>query len=108
MKSRSRGVALIVALLVVALAAVLIVGLLDRGELTAARTRNSLREAQARSYALGLEAYAAKVLAQAAAQGDGVDAADSPWALPLPPSWSVPMTAISIWSRAPWAPLSGS
>lgn len=86
MKSRSRGVALIVALLVVALAAVLIAGLLDRGELTAARTRNSLREAQARSYALGLEAYAAKVLAQAAAQGDGVDAADSPWALPLPPT----------------------
>jgi general secretion pathway protein K len=36
-----RGVALIVALLVVALATVLIAALLDRGELAAARTRNT-------------------------------------------------------------------
>jgi general secretion pathway protein K len=78
-----RGVALIVALLVVALAAVLIGGLLDRGELALARTRNQLRENQAQAYALGLEAYAAKVLEQAQGQ---TDAADSPWALPLPPT----------------------
>jgi general secretion pathway protein K len=81
-----RGVALIVALLVVALAAVLIAGLLDRGELAQARTRNALREQQAQSYALGLEAYAAKVLMDDQAQGNGVDAADSPWAMPLPPT----------------------
>jgi len=86
MKSRSRGVALIVALLVVALATVLIAGLLDRGELAHARTRNSLREAQAQAYALGLEAYAAKVLMQDEAQGSGIDSADSPWAVPLPPT----------------------
>jgi len=78
MKSRSRGVALIVALLVVALATVLIAGLLDRGELAHARTRNSLREAQAQSYALGLEAYAAKVLVQDQARSSGADSADSP------------------------------
>jgi general secretion pathway protein K len=81
-----RGVALIVALLVVALATVLIAGLLDRGELAMARTRNQLRDAQAQSYALGLEAYAARVLVQDQAQGSGIDTADSAWALPLPPT----------------------
>jgi len=86
MKAHQRGVALIVALLVVALATVLIAGLLDRGELAAARTRNALREAQAQSYAAGLEAYAAKVLMQDLAQGNSFDAADSPWAVPLPPT----------------------
>jgi len=86
MNSRPRGVALIVALLVVALATVLIAGLLDRGELAAARTRNGLREAQAQSYAAGLEAYAAKVLMRAQEQDNGFDAADSPWAVPLPPT----------------------
>jgi general secretion pathway protein K len=86
MKARQRGVALIVALLVVALATVLIAGLLDRGELAHARTRNSLREAQAQAYALGLEAYAAKVLMQDQAQSKGYDSADSAWAVPLPPT----------------------
>lgn len=81
-----RGVALIVALLVVALATMLIAGLLDRGELAMARTRNQLREAQAQSYALGLEAYAARVLQEDQAKGSGVDANDSPWATPLPPT----------------------
>ena len=82
---RQHGVALIVALLVVALAALLIAALLDRGELAQARTRNSLREQQAQSYALGLEAYAAKVLMRDD-QDEKVDANDSPWALPLPPT----------------------
>ena len=89
-----KGVALIVALLVVALATVLIAGLLDRGELAGARTRNQLREEQAQAYALGLEAYAAKVLTQDQAQGSGIDAADSPWAVPLPPT-PVPAGTIS-------------
>lgn len=81
-----RGVALIIALLVVALATVLIAGLLDRGELNAARVRNQLREAQAQAYAQGLEAYAARVLAQAQASDPGYDANTSPWAVPLPPT----------------------
>ena len=79
-----RGVALIVALLVVALATVLIAALLDRGELTLARVRNSAREAQAFAYADGVEAYAARVLAQAYITGDA-DSTNSPWAVPLPP-----------------------
>jgi general secretion pathway protein K len=81
-----RGVALIIALLVVALATVLIAGLLDRGELNAARVRNQLREAQAQAYAQGLEAYAARVLVQAQASDPGYDSNSSPWALPLPPT----------------------
>jgi general secretion pathway protein K len=80
-----RGVALIVALLVVALAAVIIAGLLDHGELTAARTRNQLREAQALAYAQGLESYAAHVLSQDSSNG-GTDTADDIWAIPLPPT----------------------
>jgi general secretion pathway protein K len=83
---RQRGVALLVALLVVALASVLIAALLDRGELTAARTRNQLRAAQAQAYAQGLEAYAARVLQQDTLNGARVDAAGDVWAVPLPPT----------------------
>jgi general secretion pathway protein K len=83
MRARQRGVALIVALLVVALATVLIAALLDRGELANARTRNTLREMQAESYAKGLEDYAAHVLNQ---QQNSADTSDSVWAIPLPPT----------------------
>ncbi len=96
--SPQRGVALIVALLVVALATVLIAGLLDRGELNLARVRNQLREAQAQAYAQGLEAYAARVLAQAQASDPGYDANTSPWAVPLP-STPVPGGEISATMR---------
>jgi general secretion pathway protein K len=83
-----RGIALLVALLVVALAAVLIAGLVDRGELGFARTRNQLLEAQAQAYARGLEIYAARVLQEdwAASGGSGADSNASAWALPLPPT----------------------
>jgi general secretion pathway protein K len=83
---RQRGVALLIALLVVALATILIAGLLDRGGLAAARTRNQLRELQAENYAKGLEDYAARVLWQDNVTGDGVDASDDMWAVPLPPT----------------------
>jgi general secretion pathway protein K len=84
--NRQRGVALLVALLVVALATILIAALLDRGELTAARTRNQLRAAQAQAYAEGLEAYAARVLQQDRINGEKVDTATDAWAVPLPPT----------------------
>ena len=80
---KQRGVALLVALLVVALATVLIAGLLDRGGLVAARTRNLLRQGQAQAYARGLENYAAEVLVRAQDQSAGYDAVDSVWAIPL-------------------------
>jgi general secretion pathway protein K len=81
---RQRGVALLVALLVVALAVILIAALLERGELALARTRNVLRSEQAEAYAQGLEIYAAQILATTALNG-GADTNASPWALPLPP-----------------------
>lgn len=81
---RQRGVALLVALLVVALAVILVAALLDRGELAFARTRNALRAQQADAYALGLESYAARVLVAAQADQPGLDTNASPWALPLP------------------------
>lgn len=84
--SSQRGVALIVALLVVAIAVVLIASLLDRGELASARVRNQAREAQAQAYGQGLEAYAARVLMQASMSGNEVDSNVSPWAVPLPPT----------------------
>jgi general secretion pathway protein K len=80
---RQRGIALLIALLTVALAAVLIAGLLDRGELALARTRNALRGEQAEAYAQGLEAYAVRILIK-----DLEDTGDSNtdiWAMPLPP-----------------------
>lgn len=82
---RQRGVALIIALLAVALAVVLIAGLLDQGELAHARTRNALRGEQAIAYAEGLEAYAAQVLTRDRDSDPGVDSRSDPWAVPLPP-----------------------
>jgi general secretion pathway protein K len=85
---RQRGVALLVALLVVALATVLIASLVDRGELGFARTRNQLLEAQAQAYGEGLEAYAARVLQNdwALNGASGSDSNTSAWAVPLPPT----------------------
>ncbi len=79
---RQRGVALLIALLAVALAVILIAGLLDRGELTLARTRNTLRSTQANAYAMGLEAYAAQILLK---DEPGQDSHMDIWAQPLPP-----------------------
>ena len=83
--NRQRGIALLIALLTVALAAVLIAGLLDRGELALARTRNALRSEQAEAYAAGLEAYAARVLLKDLADDPGSDTNADIWASGLPP-----------------------
>ncbi len=79
--ARQRGIALLVALLAVALAVVLVAGLLDGGELALARTRNALREGQAVAYAQGLEAWAADALLHDEPQSD---ANTDVWAVPLP------------------------
>lgn len=82
---RQRGVALLVALLVVALAVVLVAGLLDRGELALARTRNAMRAQQVRAYVQGMEAYAARVLLEDLGNAAGMDSNADIWAMPLPP-----------------------
>ena len=83
--SNQRGIALLIALLTVALAAVLIAGLLDRGELALARTRNAMRGEQAEAYAQGLEAYAAEVLLKDFGDDPGIDTNADIWAAGLPP-----------------------
>ena len=93
-----RGVALLVALLVVALAVILIAALLDRGELALARTRNALRAEQAEAYAQGLEQYAAQALLVSESQDPHLDTNTSVWALPLPPQ-PVPGGVISATMR---------
>ncbi|MGH8173466.1 MAG: type II secretion system minor pseudopilin GspK [Rhodanobacteraceae bacterium] len=85
MPRRERGIALLVALLTVALATILIAGLLDRGELALARTRNTLRGEQAQAYAQGLEAYAAEILMKDHDDDASLDTSTDIWALPLPP-----------------------
>jgi general secretion pathway protein K len=95
---RQRGIALLVALLTVALATILIAGLLDRGELAFARTRNALRSEQADAYAQGLESYAAQVLAKDLSDDAGTDSNSDIWAAPLPPQ-EVPGGVISASAR---------
>ena len=99
-RSGQRGIALLVALLVVALATVLIAGLIDRGELGFVRTRNQRLAAQAQAYTDGLEIYAARVLQEdwAASGGSGNDSNASVWAVPLPPT-PVPNGLISATMR---------
>ncbi|MBE5314413.1 MAG: type II secretion system minor pseudopilin GspK [Xanthomonadales bacterium] len=82
---RQRGVALIVAVLVLAIAAVIVVGLLDAGEIAQARTRNSLRAEQTWQLQRGLEAWAAQALREDQRAEPNVDAFDDLWAQPLPP-----------------------
>jgi general secretion pathway protein K len=84
-RSTQRGIALLIALLTVALAAVLIAALLDRGELALARTRNALRSEQAEAYAQGLEAYAADVLLKDFGDDPGSDTHADIWASGVPP-----------------------
>ena len=84
--SRARGIALLLALLVTALATVLVAMLFDRGEISLGRTRNLARGAQADQYALGLEAWAVDLLRRDASSGQRIDALDDLWAAPLPPT----------------------
>lgn len=81
-----RGVALLTALLVVAIATVVLSLVLDQAQSTLARTRNLMRGAQADQYALGLEDWAVDVLRRDHADGAGIDTNEDMWAMPLPPT----------------------
>lgn len=83
---RQRGVALLTAVLVVALAAILVAMILDDGNAALARTRNALRAEQADALSQGLESWAVRVLRQERqAEGD-VDRRNDAWAAGLPPT----------------------
>ncbi len=81
---RQRGVALLAAVLVVALAAVLIAGLLDRSTIGQARSLQQTRAAQATAFQHGLELMAVRVLMDDAS-GDPVDSRADIWAQAMPP-----------------------
>lgn len=83
-RSRQRGVALITALLVVALATIAAVAMTREQGLAIRRAENLRNAEQAWQYALGLEAFARKRLREDQASGDRVDTRNEAWASPLP------------------------
>lgn len=83
--SRQRGVALLAAIVVIALATVLVVALLDQGEHSRARSRNALRAEQTWQLALGVEYWAMQALRRDYEARPEFDAPGDDWTLPLPP-----------------------
>lgn len=81
---RERGVALLAAVLVVALATILIAGLLDRGQIGQARALQRTRAEQAFAFQQGLELWAARILREDLELGGG-DSRNDVWAQPMPP-----------------------
>ncbi len=89
-RSRQRGVALIIALILVALATILATKLTFDGWLEQRRTITVLAAEQAVHFAMGAEALAADVLSQNVQNGGSQDTLAQPWAqgtqpLPLTP-----------------------
>ena len=82
--ARQRGVALLLALLAMALAVLLAVSLLDRGDVARARSLQVQRSEQTAQLQIGLEAWAGVLLGRDP-DGAQMDAADAPWLTPLPP-----------------------
>lgn len=85
-RRRERGVALLTALLVVALATVLVAAILDEGNTGLARTRNLARSEQADVLAAGLEEWALQVLLRDLANDGRRDFRDDAWAGGIPPT----------------------
>lgn len=84
MKGRNAGVALLATLLVVALATLLIAGLLDRGMIGQARSLQLARSAQAHAFQQGLELWAGRILRDDR-ERDPVDSRTDAWAQAMPP-----------------------
>jgi general secretion pathway protein K len=84
-ESRQRGVALITALVVVAIAAGLAVAIAWQTTLDTRRTANLVQGDQAMEYALGAEAWAEEILARDGRKYQNVTALGQDWAQQLPP-----------------------
>ena len=84
MPGRQRGIALITAVLMVALATMLAVGVVYRGVLDQRRTATMFAMDQAWEIALGAEAWAADFLQRDLQQSQGDNLSET-WAQPLPP-----------------------
>lgn len=83
--NRRRGIALVMALLLVAIGTITIAALIDTSQLALARTRNQLREQQAYAYARGLEAWAIELLRRDRNEDPSRDSRQDLWAQGLPP-----------------------
>jgi general secretion pathway protein K len=81
---RQRGVALIMAVVMVALATILAVRLAKEGALDQRRTAAALVLEQSRQYAIGAEAWAGQILRADSDEG-GTDDFSEAWAQPVPP-----------------------
>ena len=82
---RERGIALIIALVVVALATMLATRIGSQAALDQRRSANMFVQEQALQVAMGAEAWAQEILFQQAQGGANIIATNQPWATPLPP-----------------------
>lgn len=83
--AKQRGVALLIALVVVAIAAVLSTGMIWSRELDIRRTANITQGDQAMEYALGAEAWAEQILRRDYQANPGSTNLTQDWAMQLPP-----------------------
>ncbi|MBU6420467.1 MAG: type II secretion system minor pseudopilin GspK [Gammaproteobacteria bacterium] len=84
-RSRQRGVALLIALVVVAIAATLSTGMIWNRELDIRRTANITQGDQAMEYALGAEAWAEQILRRDYLSSPNNTNLTQGWAMQLPP-----------------------
>lgn len=78
-----RGAALLIALVAVALATLLALGLLERAQRSMARTEALIAVERSNQYVLGMDALAASALARARAEGMDASAIDGAWTEPF-------------------------
>lgn len=84
MKTQQRGVALIIALVILALSATLATAMVWDSNLAQRRSVNIIHGAQAQAYAYGAEAWAAQILRRDA-EKTKIDSLSESWAMQLPP-----------------------
>lgn len=85
MRRQARGVALIIALVVVALATVLATRIGAQSALDQRRGATMLAQQQAFEVAMGAEDWAMEVLLESKQRSPQTDSPEQPWATPLPP-----------------------
>ena len=85
MKKGQRGVALLLALLIVALAALIATRLFELTGQGLSRSESQARLLDAGLLSLGMEDFALVLLTRDLDLGDGIDTRNDAWARPLPP-----------------------
>ncbi|MGH8283555.1 MAG: type II secretion system minor pseudopilin GspK [Gammaproteobacteria bacterium] len=80
-----RGVALLIALVIMAIAATISTGMIWNRELDLRRTSNIIQGDQAMEYALGAEAWAEQILRRDSQTSPGITNLTQDWAMQLPP-----------------------